>query len=390
MKILHTVENYFPSLGGMQEVVKQLSENLVELGHNVTVATRKTPGRKFKVLNGVKIKDFNINGNYVNGLEGEVDKYIKLVGKSKFDIVTNFAAQQWATDALLPILSDIKAVKVFVPTGFSAFYDSAYKKYFINMKYWMKEYDMNIFLSSNYRDINFARKIKIPKNKIMIIPNGASQEEFEKDSEINIRQKLNIPINHFLILHVGSHTGIKGHKEAIKIFKKARIKNSTLLIVGNSYREGCVKFCNKQASLFKFSLHGKIDDKKIVITGLNRKETVAAYKEADLFLFPSNVECSPIVLFEACATKTPFLTSDVGNTREIIEWTNGGKLLPTYKDHNRLSHAKIDDSVRRLENIIRNEKLLQVMAKNGYRSWKKRFTWEKISKQYDSLYRRLI
>ena len=39
MKILHTVEFYHPSVGGMQEVVKQLSERLVRLGHNVTVAT---------------------------------------------------------------------------------------------------------------------------------------------------------------------------------------------------------------------------------------------------------------------------------------------------------------------------------------------------------------
>ena len=41
MKILHTVELYHPSQGGMQEVVKQISERLVKLGHEVTVATTK-------------------------------------------------------------------------------------------------------------------------------------------------------------------------------------------------------------------------------------------------------------------------------------------------------------------------------------------------------------
>jgi len=40
MKILHTVESYTPSINGMQQVVKQLSERLVLLGHDVTVATR--------------------------------------------------------------------------------------------------------------------------------------------------------------------------------------------------------------------------------------------------------------------------------------------------------------------------------------------------------------
>ena len=55
MKILHTVEFYHPSIGGMQEVVKQLSERLVLLGHDVTVATTKMSERKESCINGVKI-----------------------------------------------------------------------------------------------------------------------------------------------------------------------------------------------------------------------------------------------------------------------------------------------------------------------------------------------
>jgi len=47
MNILHCVESYYPSVGGMQEVVKQLSERLVKLGHAVKVATRNNPDRNF-------------------------------------------------------------------------------------------------------------------------------------------------------------------------------------------------------------------------------------------------------------------------------------------------------------------------------------------------------
>jgi L-malate glycosyltransferase len=35
MKILHCVESYYPSIGGMQAVVRQLSERLVKMGHEV-------------------------------------------------------------------------------------------------------------------------------------------------------------------------------------------------------------------------------------------------------------------------------------------------------------------------------------------------------------------
>jgi len=63
MKILHTVESYLPSRHGMQEVVTQLSEKLVLMGHDVTVATSYDENRKSNIINGVKIADFNIKGN---------------------------------------------------------------------------------------------------------------------------------------------------------------------------------------------------------------------------------------------------------------------------------------------------------------------------------------
>src|SRR6266567_1231523 len=101
MKILHTVEFYSPSVGGMQEVVKQLSERLVELGHDVTVATTKLSERKEKIINGVKISEFDVSGNLVRGLKGDIEKYENFLIESDFDVVVNFAAQQWATDISL-------------------------------------------------------------------------------------------------------------------------------------------------------------------------------------------------------------------------------------------------------------------------------------------------
>ena len=119
MKILHTVESYYPAIGGMQEVVKQLSERLVKLGHHVTVATSKHTERNFHQLNGVEIKEFSVKGNSVLGFEGNPATYKDYLLQSDFDVMTFFAAQQWACDIALPILDKLKSKKVFVPTGFS-------------------------------------------------------------------------------------------------------------------------------------------------------------------------------------------------------------------------------------------------------------------------------
>ena len=360
MNILHTVEFYYPHVGGMEEVVRQLSEQLVALGHQVTVATSKLPDRKLYNLHGVKIVEFN-----------HPQKYQNYLINSSFDIMTNFAAQQWATDLALPILNKIKAKKVFVPTGFSKLNFYFYKNYFNKMKKYMKLYDVNVFLSDNYRDINFARKNNV--QKIKVIPNGASKEEFFKKSKINIRKVLNIPNDHFLILNVGSHTGLKGHFETIRIFNKAGIKKTTLLIIGKHTKS--INSCYWQCQLLKL-----LSGKDILIKDLTREETVAAFKTANVFLFTSKIECSPLVLFESLAAKTPFLTYDVGNSKEIIKWTKGGILLPN----------DINKSAKILKKYYHHPSYLAAIGKRGYNAWLKRFTWEKITRQYENVYKKIL
>lgn len=391
MDILHTVESYAPVTCGMQEVVKQISERLVKLGHSVTVATSYHVDREQHSLNGITIEQFRISGNTVRGIKGkksEIRRYIDLLRNPKFDIVTNFAAQQWATDLALPILKQISAKKVFVPTGFSGLYHPRYKEYFIKMREWMKQYDMNVFLSNDYRDIHFARKNRVKKR--ILIPNGASEEEFATENYADIKSQLGIPKNNFLILLVGSHTGVKGHREAIAIFRKASICNATLLIVAHPSWTRCARRCFLEKHIFASSIKRIKDKKQLIVTSLSREETVSAYKQADLFLFPSNIECSPIVLFEAMASKTPFLTTDVGNAREIVQWSGSGMMLPTSNDTYGYSRAEIHTSAALLETLFHNPKKRKIMAVSGYRAWKKRFTWDKIAKQYEKVYHEII
>ncbi len=387
MKILHTVEAYYPEIGGMPEVVKQLSERLVLLGHEVTVATRKSSDRTASIINGVSIKEFTVNGNFVEGITGDVDVYKQFLLTSNFDIITNFAAQQWATDLALPLLSQLSAKKVFVPTGFSGLFWPGYQDYYEKMKTWMKGYDSNVFLSGSYRDIDFARKNNIANT--ILIPNGASADEFLPSSKIDIRKKLGIPAEAFLILHVGSYTGIKGHAEAIRIYLKSKIKDGVLLFIGNKNTD-FVRYTKLNKRFILWKIAHLFPQKKYLITLLNREETVAAYKAADLFLFPSKIECSPIVLFEAMASETAFLTTDAGNAKEIIEWSKAGELLPTLIDEQGFSCAKINESVQLLNNLYDHPQKRNTLAKNGLAAWKKKFSWEIIVKQYEELYLNLL
>jgi len=388
MKILHTVESYEPSTGGMQEVVKQISERLVKMGHSVTVATSKHPARSNDFINGVKIEEFDITGNWVTGMHGDMQTYQDYLLHSDFDIITNFAAQQWATDLMLPLLKEIKAKKVFVPTGFSALSVPEYSVYFEKMKDWMKQYDMNLFQSDSYQDIAYARKHGI--TKIKIIPNGASAEEFLSPDETDIRKDLGISKDQFLILHVGSHTGQKGHAEAIDIFSRSDLENATFIIVGSVFSLFCYGSCKFREFIFRLDPRNQFRNRHLLILSLNRKQIVELYKAADLFLFPSNIECSPIVLFECMASGTPFLTTDVGNAKEIIDWSGGGALLPTIKDTFGYSHADIEQSIKLLERLFNDPIRRAIMKEEGFKKWQTHFSWETIAKQYELLYLKLL
>lgn len=388
MKIFHCVESYYPAVGGMQEVVKQLSERLVKLGHDLTVLTRYNADRAFNEFNGVKIKTFNIVGNPCI-IENENDKeYVDFLLNTPCDIITFFAAQQWATNLALPILKNIKAKKVSVPTGYSGLYWPEFKSYFEDMKTWIHDYDMNVYLSNDYRDINFAKENKVKHT--ILIPNGAAEDEFLPEITINVRQELNIPEHHFLILLVGSYTGWKGHREAIELFLKSNIKNATLLMIGNNYEYFKRQYI-KHPKLALLSFINKLTgSKKIIFNFLPRNLTVACYKQADLFLFPSNIECSPIVLFECAAAQLPFLSSDAGNSIEIAKWTKGGEIIPTIKDENGFSHVIINEGVKMLNELYVNKAKRKKMAEDSFALWKEKYSWEIITKEYEKLYFNLL
>lgn len=384
LKILHTTELYFPSIGGSQEVVRQLSERMVQMGHDVTVVTSYIPERNFVELNGVKVKQFKISGNEVRGYEGDIRSYQSFLEKSDFDVVMNYAAQQWTSDLTFPLLEKINCRKIFVPCGFSALHDPSYKGYFEKMPAILKRYDATIYLAEKYRDIDFARKNGV-KN-LYVIPNGADEREFLKKYNGDIRQELGIASDSRLIMHLGSFTGAKGQPEAIQIFRAAGLQSATLLLVGNVFDKKLYSRLKVIARLFNLNSINLRRRKKIIIRQLQRQKTVAALQSADVFLFPSNIEASPLVLFEACAAKTPFLTTDVGNAQEIVRWTKGGQILPTDFDKNGNAHARIEESAVALCAFIEDENKRKILADRGYTAWNKKFRWDKIAEQYLDIY----
>ena len=377
MRILHAVELYSPSVGGAQEVVRQISTRLAERGHDVTVATRALPDRASRVIDGVAIEEFDAGGSALQGLSGEVDRYREFVRDGGFDVVMTYAAQQWTTDALLDTIGDVPARTVLAPCGFSGLGTRSWRGYFKSLPGALGRFDALVFHSETYQDIEFARSAGL--TNLHVIPNGADEREFGRDGALDFRHLHGIEADEPLLLTVGGHTGLKGHLQVLRALRELDSR-ATLALIGNTpVSGGCREECERLAAR---------TGRRVLLLDPPRDEVVAAYRAADLFVFASEVEASPLVLYEANAAGTPFVSGPAGNAEEIAGWTGGGVVVPAPRRRRRfrVSPRRL---ARASDELLADPSRRTALGEAGRRAWRESFTWDAITSQYERLYEEL-
>ncbi len=368
LSILNTVEFYEPHIGGSEKVVQQLSEWLVKRGHEVTVATTKLAERTFKELNGVRIEEFNISGAFAKGFSGnDVDRYQQFLLNHQADVVFNYAAQQWATDLALGTLEQTskRRINIIAPCGYSALSDNntlqlpEFADYFNRViPIYLPKYDAAVYHSKQYQDYEFAQNYGF--NNSVIIPNGVCEEEFSQMPTFDFRMKYKIKTK-YLGLCVANFFPGKGQDRVIECLRKMNRPDLTMVFIG---RQG-VLLNGLKAKARGLNVRFLVD--------VPREVTLAAYCQADIFLFGSDKECSPLVIIEAKASRTPFVSTDCGNVRE---WKGGVVCAP--------------DKMPLYANKILNDEIIRKsLAEDGWKEWKENLTWEAVADRYEELYLQL-
>lgn len=384
LSILHTVEFYHPHIGGSEIVVQKISERLARRGHHVEVATTRLPERNFQPpfnsplakgglrrvfeLNKVLIHEFEIRGNLAFGfLANDVQRYQDFLLNHPAQVVMNYAAQQWATDLAFTVLESTrnKRVNVIAPCGYSALLDAKtlrwpqFSNYFNQiLPQAIPLYDAAIYHSSLYKDYEFAQLHGFQNS--VVIPNGVDEDEFSKPPALDFREKYRITTP-YMGLCVANFYPEKGHDRVIEAVRQMKRKDFTMVFIGKDGEE--LSSLQKQAE--------GLDIKFLL--NIPREDTVAAYHAADIFLFGSYIEASPLVIIEAKASRTPFVSTDCGNVRE---WKGGIVCTP-------------DEMANNANKILDDESLRKQLAEEGYQEWKEKLTWGAIVDQYEDLYLRL-
>lgn len=260
----------------------------------------------------------------------------------------------------------------------------------------LKNYDHIIYHSAHYQDKYFGDEHGI--EHYSIIPNGAREDEFLKPYG-GFRKKYEIKTSK-LFLSVGNYGVEKNQEFVLKAYLDANVPDSTLAFIGSAFNSYSWKVLRKDPcrnslynNAFKYttlikrhifhhlfpvhnlkgpSLHGA---NIAILENVPREMVVSAYHEADLFLYGSLVECFPLVIVEALASGTPFITTNCGNVAELP----GGIIVS--------SPIKMTEAIRALaDKGVTWKKLSQ----ESRMAWERHYQWDKIAERYEQVFKRIL
>lgn len=375
MKIVHCTEWYYPKQDGVSNVVRRYAEYFARQGHESWVITSLWDNSKeYEEISGVKVARLPVYGNDVKGMRGDREFFLDILRRERFDVVVTYAAQTWHFDILKKVSKAEICSPVIIgfPCGFSGllgFRKFFYANYFRVLPRYLSNFDLLALHSKNYIDYLFVKSNY--SGELAVIPNGVDTREFsEIDSgeEKRIRELLvqnGVDIEKKLVLNVGNHMHAKNHKDFIKLSKF--FKNCEFVQVGadSGGLWSCGKKCRRADSRIP-NYHS---------LKLERKDLRALYKTADIFVLTSTTEMFPLVILESMASKTPFISYDVG----AVSGLKGGV---TVRDFNSLKAA--------LSTLLEDGEKYVVLKESGYLEAIGNYKWEEILERYKSIVDELI
>ena len=264
--------------GGLEKHTIELSKQLSKRGYELTVIAHKDFESYFEDINFIPL-DLSKSRNNIFILF----KLFKILKKGNFDIVHTQANK--ATSMVVKIKSFLNSK--IVSTLHS------YKK---NLKVFEKS-DFVITVSNK---IGFMLK---NKNKITIY-NGI---EFNKIDNIeDIYLKYNIPKDKFLITSVGRLCNVKRFDLLIKSIKNLDI---FCVLVGDGENKNSLINLIKKENI----------EEKILLTGnIGNIDVKKILSISKLFVITSDKEGFPYVFIESLLCKTPVISTDVSDIKDII------------------------------------------------------------------------
>jgi glycosyltransferase involved in cell wall biosynthesis len=354
----------FPPEEGIGNYVYNLSNKLVERGHEVIVLTRG--GLKAQMLEYDKFVVFNlpflmaypfhvdIHGIFVNKFLNRLEEYLDIVHvhtpltpavSTRTPIVTTFHTPHF-TDSYATGLTDIRLFLTKI-LGILAF---RIEKSLISSSRVVSAVSKGVAS-------DLEKSYGVKHGEVVVLGNAVS-DIFLEAGRANTEQK-----DEAMILYIGRIEYRKGVLDLVKSMKTVTrsIPKAKLVIIGKGPLLS--KVIGKVAEL---GLQKCVEVKGFV----SRRAILETSLRASIFVVPSYYEGLPTVALEAMACQVAVIATAVRGNLEIVKHGDTGILVPP-KAPKSLARAIIY--------LLEHPDLREELAKNARRLVERKFTWDKVA-----------
>jgi glycosyltransferase involved in cell wall biosynthesis len=219
--------------------------------------------------------------------------------------------------------------------------------------------------------------------KISIVPCGFSSKEFYPIDKKKARRILGFSEDENIILQLGRMVPRKGVDNVIRALgvSKKDNPNLRLVVVGGEQDTPDPLQCPELARLQKLAAENGVDS-FVYFTGRKQREALKFYyAAADIFITTPWYEPFGITPIEAMACGTPVIGANVGGIKYTVEEGKTGFLIPP------------NDPVALAEKIkilLADEKLLATMQHNCVKRVNRFFTWRTVAISCHHLYEKIV
>ena len=412
MRIGFFVYEYPPQLvGGLGTYAEYITQQYVDLGHDVSVFTLNNNGLKTReIMRGVEVhrpliadasnvwpffvaddlKKWGTNIKFFNDIFIynilSATKFINgLIKKEgyKFDVV---CCHDWLSSiAGLVIKNETKIPVVFhthsTEWGRSGGQGSETVSHFESA---MAQNADKIITVSYAMQEDLIKHGWLP-SKISVVWNGVDADRYDplnvqKQAVTAIRKKYGIPENWNMLLFVGRLTWVKGVRNLLQAMPLVlkEYPNTKLVILGkgdeqNDIVETAERLNIKNNIVYRFDF-------------VSEEERIIHYAASDVCIFPSIYEPFGIVSLEAMAMEKPVVVGArgvVGFKEQVI---NGG----TEQTGVHINGEDPSDIAWGIKETLRDPEKAKNWGENGRRRVLEYFTWQKVAEQTVKIYESLL
>lgn len=362
MKIAMIGQKKIPSrIGGVEVVVQNLSENLVEKGNQVTAFNRAENKSNIKKYHGIVLK--TVPTIKLKGLSAVTSSFFATIiaSLSNFDVV-HIHAEGPAAMAWIPKLFNKKCIVTIHGLDYKRDkWGKIAQKYIkFGEKMAVKYADQLIVLNKPMKKYFWQQY----RRKTVLVPNGIDEVQYAKTNEI---RSLGLSEGTY-ILFLGRIVPEKGIECLIKAFKKVKTEKNLVIAGSSSDTNDFLKKMKKLAS----------DDDRIKFIGFVEGNLLhELYTNAYAYVLPSKLEGMPMGLLEAISYGKCCIISNIPENLDIIG--NAG-----------ISFKKNDviDLSNKLDEIISDPHLVKKFGKAAKKVAKSKYDWSIIAQKTLEVYRR--